>query len=170
MAPIRNQAACGSCWSFAAINPLEFSACNKTATKVLTPLSEQHLIDCDLYDNACNGGWPTNAWYHIKTKNGSAKAASYAYSSATCCTTSCCARKACKYTASMLGAKVSNFGNVGSSSSNNTASVMQSALLQYGPLAVAIATASSFMSYKSGVYNDVACDNKTVCHQHCRVW
>jgi hypothetical protein len=48
----------------------------------------------------------------------------------------------------MLGAKVSNFGNVGSSSSNNTASVMQSALLQYGPLAVAIATAPSFMSYK----------------------
>jgi len=165
MAAIRNQAACGSCWAFAAINPLEFSACNKTATKVLTPLSEQHLVDCDVYDNSCQGGWPTNAWYYIKAKNGSAKAASYAYSSATCCTaTTCCARKACKYTAAMLGSKVNLYGNVGSTTSNNTAMIMQSALLQFGPLAVAITTAPSFMSYKSGIYNDVACDNKTVDH------
>ena len=48
----------------------------------------------------------------------------------------------------MLGSKVNLYGTVGSTTSNNTAMIMQSALLQFGPLAVAIATVPSFMSYK----------------------
>jgi hypothetical protein len=41
--------------------------------------SEQHLVDCDVYDGGCNGGWYTNAWYYLQTAGGSAKQSLYSY-------------------------------------------------------------------------------------------
>ncbi|EFX87406.1 hypothetical protein DAPPUDRAFT_312323 [Daphnia pulex] len=146
---IRRQGQCGSCWAFTAITPLEFSKCNITKSPVM--LSEQHLVDCDTSNNGCNGGWYMDAWNYLKSKSGSAKRQLYTYT----------ARKgACKFKSSMVGAQVSTYGYV---QSKNTAA-MQSALQQYGPLAVAINVINSFFSYGGGVYDDPACDGPDVNH------
>ena len=58
--PPRDQGKCGSCWAFAAIATLEASYKAKSGT--YTRFSEQYLINCDTYDNGCNGGHPINAF------------------------------------------------------------------------------------------------------------
>ena len=45
---------CGSCWAFAAVATTE--SANAVAHGVLRSLSEQELLDCNLENNACNGG------------------------------------------------------------------------------------------------------------------
>lgn len=59
--PVRDQAACGSCWAFAAVAAIESSYLIKN--KVALDLSEQQLVSCsDIYGNGgCNGGWPASA-------------------------------------------------------------------------------------------------------------
>jgi len=147
LAAVKNQGSCGSCWAFTAIAPLEFAQCNKTRTSVI--LSEQQLVDCDLKNNGCNGGWYTSAWSYLK--GGSAKQSTYSYTAV---------KGTCKFSTSMIGSNVATYSYVAS----NSAPAMQSALVKYGPLSVAITVVNSFYSYKSGVYNDVACDNLSVNH------
>lgn len=45
--------------------------------------SEQMLVDCDPYNNGCNGGMYDRAWRFIKEKGGAMKASAYAYTSGT---------------------------------------------------------------------------------------
>ncbi|AAQ21608.1 cathepsin [Cryptophlebia leucotreta granulovirus] len=52
--PVKNQLICGSCWAFSTIGNIE-SLYNIKYDKVID-LSEQHLINCDLVNNGCNGG------------------------------------------------------------------------------------------------------------------
>ena len=54
---IKDQGGCGSCWAFAAIAVIESRYMQLSGT--YREFSEQHLVDCDNYDNGCNGGWPT---------------------------------------------------------------------------------------------------------------
>ena len=54
--PPKDQASCGSCWSFATTGTLEGSYFLKT--KELVRLSEQALMDCSwgMRNNGCDGG------------------------------------------------------------------------------------------------------------------
>merc|ERR1712071_85739 len=133
--PVRNQGDCGSCWSFATVAPLEFSACKYQGRSVA--LSEQHLVDCDVYNHGCNGGWYTNAWYYLQSNGGSEKASNYAYTGA---------KESCDFNSGFVGARESSYANVAASES-----AMMTAL-QNGPLAVAINAVDSLSYYKSGVY------------------
>lgn len=56
--PVRNQGQCGSCWAFSAAGAIE-GALRKKNNKA--DVSPQQFLDCDNVDNACGGGWPTNA-------------------------------------------------------------------------------------------------------------
>lgn len=54
ISPVKAQGKCGSCWAFAATATVE--AAWAIAHGEMRNLSEQTLLDCDLEDNACDGG------------------------------------------------------------------------------------------------------------------
>jgi cathepsin F len=84
--PVKNQASCGSCWTFSTAENIEgqwFLAKNK-----LVSLSEQWIVDCshsclqsepDLCNGGCGGGLPWLAYEDIITNAGLTDEADYPY-------------------------------------------------------------------------------------------
>ena len=74
---VKNQGACGSCWSFSATGSIEsrylFAGVNIV-------LSEQQLMDCsrDYGNNGCNGGW-TDAGFKFAIDHGLVTEKEYPY-------------------------------------------------------------------------------------------
>jgi C1A family cysteine protease len=56
VSPILDQKDCGSCWAFSTVSSLESALSIKNKVTPTQPLSIQYLVDCDTYNNGCNGG------------------------------------------------------------------------------------------------------------------
>ena len=67
VSPVKNQGACGSCWTFSTIGAMESHWNILGKGKNLT-FSEQQLVDCagDFDNHGCNGGLPSHAFEYIK--------------------------------------------------------------------------------------------------------
>jgi putative hemolysin len=61
---VKNQGACGSCWAFGTVGPLESAILLKDGIEV--DLSEQWLINCNRDGNGCSGGWLGHDYYQWK--------------------------------------------------------------------------------------------------------
>uniref|UniRef100_UPI00398F0E7A digestive cysteine proteinase 2-like isoform X2 n=1 Tax=Pristiophorus japonicus TaxID=55135 RepID=UPI00398F0E7A len=147
--PVKDQAVCGSCWSFGATGVLEGALFLKTG--YLIPLSQQMLVDCTwgFGNYACNGGleWKTFEW--IMKHGGIADAESYGSYMGE--------NGFCHYNQSTLRAKLKSYTNVTSGDSE----ALKMAIFKNGPVAVGIDAAhKSFQFYSSGVYNEPKCGNK----------
>lgn len=60
---IRDQASCGSCWAFGAVEAMSDRTCIHSNGKVKVEISAEDLLSCcDSCGDGCNGGYPGSAW------------------------------------------------------------------------------------------------------------
>lgn len=64
---IRDQASCGSCWAFGAVESMSDRICIHSGGKVNAHLSAEDLLTCcSSCGMGCNGGFPPAAWQYYK--------------------------------------------------------------------------------------------------------
>jgi len=136
--PVKNQAQCGSCWSFSTTGSIEGRSAIKTGT--LASISEQQLVDCDTSkDHGCNGGLMDYGFQYVISSGGLCSEVAYPYEAAqgTCKSSSC----GTKFDA------ISSYEDVASCDQDSL-----EAALCAGPVSIAIeADQSSFQQYTGGV-------------------
>lgn len=151
--PVKNQAQCGSCWSFSTTGALEGAW--KIAGHDLVSLSEQNILDCDKGGNKCGGGSMEQAFGWVK-ENGICSEADDPYKcsdqSSDSCSSSTCAESSGSCT------KVLQPGDVtGSTHVDDSVGALEAAVAQQ-PVSVAIeADKPVFQHYTGGVLTSDQC-------------
>ncbi|XP_030203114.1 digestive cysteine proteinase 1 [Gadus morhua] len=144
--PVKDQAICGSCWSFSTTGAIEGALFMKTGQQQV--LSQQMLIDCSwgFGNNGCDGGEEWRGYEWIMKHGGIATTETYgAYMGM---------NGLCHLNQSQLVARIQSYTNVTSGS----AEALKLALFKSGPVAVSIdASHRSFVFYSHGVYYEPAC-------------
>lgn len=147
--PVKDQAVCGSCWSFGTAGHIESAYFMKT--KSLRSFSSQALVDCSwgYGNNGCDGGEDFRAYQWMMQVGGIPLEADYGgylgqdgY---------------CRIENMTMYAPITGWVNVTSGDAN----AMKVALFKHGPLSIAIdAGHKSFSYYANGVYYEPECKNK----------
>jgi C1A family cysteine protease len=151
ISPIRNQASCGSCWSFSA-NATVRDAYRVKGLKDPEALSEQYNVDCDNRYYGCNGGdFPTFDLFVAPL--GARSLAQYPYTAR---------NGVCRAQSVKEVAPIKAWHYIGSPTRHATVEEIQKAILLYGPASVSVGADRYFQSYRSGVYN--ACTQAQVNH------
>ena len=143
---VKDQGACGSCYSFSSTGALE--GIHAITTGNLVSFSEQQIVDCDnglTKAHGCNGGLMDQVFSYISQSGGLCTEQDYPYVSGTTKTAGTC-QKTCKL---VSGSKISKYTDV----TPNSDTAMMTALAQQ-PISVAIeADQKEFQLYKSGVFS-----------------
>jgi cathepsin H len=150
---VKNQAHCGSCWTFSTTGALEAAHAQATGKMVL--LSEQQLVDCagDFNNFGCGGGLPSQAFEYIRYNGGLDTEEAYPYDAKD---------GTCKFLDNKVGAKVYDVVNITEGAENE----LKHAVATLRPVSVAFEVINSFRLYKSGVFSDPDCHDspQTVNH------
>ena len=147
--PVKDQAICGSCWSFGATGAIEGALFLHTGNRVR--LSQQALMDCSwgFGNNACNGGEEFRAYQWVIKHGGIPSEFAYGPYLGM--------NGYCHFNASDVAAKIDGYVNVTSGSEE----MLKVAIVTHGPTAVGIdASHKSFTFYSDGVYYEPQCGNK----------
>ena len=149
---IKDQAQCGSCWSFSTIQATESGWAKNKGT--LLRLSEQNLVDCDTNDEGCNGGLMDNAWKYVIAHQGGKFQLEddYPYTGKD---------GTCKFDSS----RAPEVKVVGDYQVDDNEDAVKQACAEIGVLAIAIdAGHISFQLYSSGIYNPTLCSSTNLDH------
>lgn len=136
--PVKDQGQCGSCWAFASVGALE--GCARIDDHVIYDLSEQQLISCNAFGYGCGGGW-FEGCYEVFHDPGAVteECMPYQASDGIPCIQAECVPVA---KASAMITLVP------------TTESLKSAILEYGPIAVAMTVFSDFTGYTGGCYDN----------------
>lgn len=145
--PVKDQAVCGSCWSFGTIGTIEGAYFLKNGG-YLVRLSQQALVDCSwgFGNNGCDGGEDFRVYQWMLKHGGVPTEDDYGpylgqdgY---------------CHVTNTSLVAPITGYVNV----TTNQPDALKLALFKHGPISVAIdASHKSFVFYSHGVYYEPKC-------------
>eukprot|EP01061_Rhynchopus_euleeides_P009264 TRINITY_DN183_c0_g1_i1.p2 TRINITY_DN183_c0_g1~~TRINITY_DN183_c0_g1_i1.p2 ORF type:complete len:365 (+),score=154.43 TRINITY_DN183_c0_g1_i1:64-1158(+) len=146
---VKNQAMCGSCWAFSAVESIESHTA--IATGKLLKLSEQQIVSCMANPQECGGtggckGATQGLAFNYTKQVGLSLEEDYPYTSSTGITWSCKENK--------IKPAVTVSGFVELQTNNYTA--MVNALANVGPVSVS-AAASPWQLYESGVFSSTKC-------------
>merc|ERR1712002_1441875 len=153
---VKNQAHCGSCWSFSTTGSVEGAHALKTGD--LVSLSEEQLVECSKeYGNkGCSGGLMDLAFKYIIAAGGLDSESEYPYTSGGGDDS-----HKCKFSKSKAKASISSYVDVKSEDED----ALKQAVATVGPISVAIdAGHISFQLYKDGVYYENSCDETRLDH------
>ena len=149
--PIRDQGACGACWTFSAITTSETAYAIHTGT--LLQFSEQNLIDCSPY-SGCGGGWADDACtFIINNQNGQFNSLEdYPYRAL---------QLDCKYDPSKAIGKISSLVKVEIADEND----LKEKVALFGVASICIAADNfKFQSYSGGILDDDECPGTYLSH------
>ena len=152
VAPVKDQAACGSCWAFSAVANLEGLYAKEKGT--IVTMSEQLLVDCDYYDSGCNGGLMEYAFTFLQENGGINNDGDYPYTGY---------QGDCKSDPSSFVDMTVTGYNALCDFSECDEGEMKDFLYETGPLSVAL-NADPLMWYDSGIIDDDSCDPSALDH------
>ena len=150
--PIQDQAQCGSCWAFSAIQVQESQYAITYGQ--LQKLSEQNLVDCVTSCDGCGGGLMSAAYdYAIQYQGGKFMLEKdYPYTALD---------GTCKFNKAKATSKIVSYINVVEGDEKDLAAKVSA----YGPSSVAIdASQISFQFYSQGIYDEPYCSSYSLDH------
>jgi hypothetical protein len=146
--PIKDQGHCGSCWAFGTVGPLECAIKIKDGVEV--DLSEQWLVSCNKSGWSCSGGFWAHDYHQWKTDRcggtGAVMESDFPYvaSDAPC---------NCPYPHEYT---ISSWAYIGNDSGVPPVDAIKQAIMDYGPVSVAVYVDDAFQAYTGGVFNACA--------------
>jgi C1A family cysteine protease/predicted secreted protein len=149
--PVKNQGGCGSCWAFSTVGPLESNI--QYYDGVEKDLSEQYLLSCNTDGWDCTGGQFAHDYHEWKVPSGEPDAgavyeAEFPYT----------ARDDPCNPPHNHYEKIADWDYVGSPYSAPPVADIKQAILDHGPVSVAICSAgSAFHNYSGGIYEANEC-------------
>ncbi|XP_038123906.1 dipeptidyl peptidase 1 [Cyprinodon tularosa] len=143
VSPVRNQASCGSCYSFATMGMLEARVRILTNNSDAPVLSPQQVVSCSEYSQGCDGGFPYLIGKYVQDF-GIVDESCFPYTAkdSPCDLPQNCGQM---YTA--------EYGYVGGFYGGCSEVAMMTELVNNGPMAVALEVYPDFMHYKEGIYH-----------------
>ncbi|XP_026148785.1 dipeptidyl peptidase 1 isoform X3 [Mastacembelus armatus] len=143
VSPVRNQASCGSCYSFASMGMLEARLRILTNNSATPTLSPQQVVSCSEYSQGCDGGFPYLIGKYVQDF-GIVDESCFPYVArdSPCGVPQKCGRI---YTA--------EYNYVGGFYGGCSESAMMLELVKNGPMAVALEVYPDFMHYEGGIYH-----------------
>jgi C1A family cysteine protease/rhodanese-related sulfurtransferase len=152
--PVKDQGNCGSCWAFATVGPLESNILIKDGAE--EDLSEQWLVSCNRDGYGCNGGWWAHDYHQWKTDSCGGTGAvmeddfPYVGYDAPC---------DCPYPHEYL---IDDWVFIGSQHGIPPVNSIKQAIMDYGPVSVAVRANSAMQTYTGGIFN--GCEGGDVNH------
>ncbi len=138
--PMRDQGACGSCWAFSAVGPVESAILIKEGVE--EDLSEQWLMSCT-DAGGCGGGWHLSALEeYLCSAQGAVVEEDFPYEAAD---VPCGGPYGHPYC-------IDNLYYVGDEYLSDVP-LLKQAILDYGPISVCIGADPAFQAYMGGVFN-----------------
>jgi hypothetical protein len=148
---VKNQGSCGSCWAFGTVAPLECNILIKDGLEV--DLSEQWLVSCNLEGWGCDGGWWAHDYHQWKGDPcGDDGAVLEAYFPYTATDAPC----DCPYPHDYW---IDSWAFIAGEDIVAPVADIKQAILDYGPVSVAICVNSAFQAYTGGIFSGPTCSD-----------